>query len=403
MNTTFSKSELLTLSSWTAGDVADIINKRLTTGLSCITTAQYALLYMTIAEMDVEEILRFAISAMRIPKWSNVSRTVTRNLLKKEKITEEIISAAGKSQIRNLLEKHKNNNLCKNLHNCNVEIENRKQENIILNRVNKIVSDELNSLQNENKKVITKDPDSKRYTDDLRTCIFELQGYKVIAKEDSETVANMIKDTLQESASYQNVNVQKFLLSLSAMMSDRSSVMKKTNQIIDEWRSSELSQQLNEVEVQKPYWNLINSNEKNVDLYKFVRPLQSKLAKWKINYDEMFDRNMKPLFENYPHVTDEIVLNAAMRFQNVKSNLNKICDAMLQIVERQLRDNLENGIYVSADVQLQQRTSHSKLTNIPDDNLFGDLDFSMRKKNQNATFRHHSSVSMLKRNKTLHG
>lgn len=83
-----------------------------------------------------------------------------------------------------------------------------------------------------------------------KTATFSL-GYKVIAKEDSETVSGVIKDTLIESASFQNENLNKLLLSLSAMMSDRSSVMKKTNQIIDEWRSTELRKQLNENDIEK--------------------------------------------------------------------------------------------------------------------------------------------------------
>jgi len=108
---------------------------------------------------------------------------------------------------------------------------------------------------------------------------------------------------------------------------------------------------------------------------------------------------MRPLFEKYPHSTDFCVLNAANQYQNTRPHLNKICEAMLIIVERLLNDHLENGIYGSAnDESLQKRTEHSKLTNIPAENLFEDLDFSMRRK-PNATFRHHSSVSMIKRNK----
>ncbi|CAC5407693.1 unnamed protein product [Mytilus coruscus] len=182
-------------------------------------------------------------------------------------VTFDNIQGKHRMKIKKLSKKvsylsKKNSNLRNNLHNCNIEVENRIQENIILNRENKIVNDELNNLQNENNRVITKYPDSRRYTDDLRTCIFELQGIDIPSNKisnvirsatDSETVATVIKDTLVESASYQNVNVQKFLLSLSAMMRDLSSIMKKSNKNIDEWRSTmstELSQQLNDVEVQ---------------------------------------------------------------------------------------------------------------------------------------------------------
>lgn len=75
----------------------------------------------------------------------------------------------------------------------------------------------------------------------------------------------------------------------------------------------------------------------------------------------------------------------------------------VNIVERQLNDHLEIGIYGSVnDEWLPKQTEHSKLTNIPAENLFGDLDSSMRRK-PNPTLRHHSSVSMIKKeqNNTL--
>lgn len=155
------------------------------------------------------------------------------------------------------------------------------------------------------------------------------------------------------------------------------------------------------VVVAEPYWNLVNSSEKYINLHQYIQPLQKKLQEWKINCKEMLERNMRPVFEKYPHSTYYCVLNAANQYTNMRPHLNKICEAMLTIVERQLNDHLENGIYGSAnDESLLKRTEHSKLTNIPAENLFGDLDYSMRRK-PNATFRHHSSVSMLKRNKTI--
>jgi hypothetical protein len=48
----------------------------------------------------------------------------------------------------------------------------------------------------------------------------------------------------------------------------------------------------------------------------------------------------------------------------------------------------------------RQRTAHSKLTNLPAEHYFGNLDYSIRRK-INATVRHHSGVIMLKRNRTV--
>jgi hypothetical protein len=47
-----------------------------------------------------------------------------------------------------------------------------------------------------------------------------------------------------------------------------------------------------------------------------------------------------------------------------------------------------------------QRTTHSKLTNLPAEHYFGGLDYSIRRK-RNATVSHHSGVIMLKRNRTV--
>ena len=76
---------------------------------------------------------------------------------------------------------------------------------------------------------------------------------------------------------------------------------------------------------------------------------------------------------------------------------------MLSVVKRQLSDHLSGGIYGSepdCELKKQDPAWHSKLTNIPAENLFGDLDLTIKRK-PNATLRHHSSISMLKRNKTV--
>ena len=72
-----------------------------------------------------------------------------------------------------------------------------------------------------------------------------------MAKENSETIAETIKETLKEFAELENIYINKLLVQLTPMMSDRSSVMKKTNAIIDDWRTLKLSEDLNETEIKK--------------------------------------------------------------------------------------------------------------------------------------------------------
>jgi hypothetical protein len=72
-----------------------------------------------------------------------------------------------------------------------------------------------------------------------------------VAKEHSETVAETIKETLKEFAELEHIPINKLLVQLTSMMSDRSSVMKKTNAITDDWRTLKLSEDLNETEIKK--------------------------------------------------------------------------------------------------------------------------------------------------------
>ncbi|CAC5359998.1 unnamed protein product [Mytilus coruscus] len=360
-------------------------------------------------------------------------------------------------------------------------------------------------------------------------------GYKSVAREDSDTVAQTIKDSLNEFADLQSISINKLLLQITAMMSDRSSVMKKTNEIIDEWRKLKLTEDLNENDISKlnffycsahvllgfhneitkllkelakqtppigrdslpkfsrfkhnsepsfirlirmasevlgprgdekngarqewlaylalkqkssmiinyrgnrensndklqsvladikcpdvlshvsaiaiasmilaePFWNVINSDEHYLDLYKFIIPLRDRLVDWSSNDFNVFDFNydeIPSLYEQYPHDIIQKVFNKKKIHPKTNDILKIICSSMLTIVKRQLNDHLENGVYGSLpDPDLKSRISHSKLTNIHSENLFGDLDFYFKRK-PNATLRHHSAISMLKRNKTI--
>ena len=70
-------------------------------------------------------------------------------------------------------------------------------------------------------------------------------------------------------------------------------------------------------------------------------------------------------------------------------------------MESQLVDHLDGGKYSkNPDQQLLQNICHAKITNIPAENLFGELDYAIKRK-RNASLFHHSSIIMLKRNRTL--
>jgi uncharacterized protein YcbK (DUF882 family) len=231
-----------------------------------------------------------------------------------------------------------NKKLKQKLHNKNVEMENKQYENLNLIKQIKAANEQINIFESEANNEHFSTKDGPRYSDDMRTCIMDLQGsdipgnkisnvinvvsntlfyrnpsdlpcrstisnicdewhvlakqhisstlancqqfdifsdgtcregkkildlgvhtltgtlslgFKSVAKENSETVAETIKETLKEFAELEQIPINKLLVQLASMMSDRSSVMKKTNAIIDDWRTLKLSEDLNETEIKK--------------------------------------------------------------------------------------------------------------------------------------------------------
>ena len=72
---------------------------------------------------------------------------------------------------------------------------------------------------------------------------------------------------------------------------------------------------------------------------------------------------------------------------------------MLKVVQKQLKDFLEGGQFSSMPSKASlKRTSFAQVTNLACEHHFSHLDSSQRKR-PNASFHHHSSVQMLKRNR----
>ena len=85
----------------------------------------------------------------------------------------------------------------------------------------------------------------------------------------------------------------------------------------------------------------------------------------------------------------------------VKSLIEKMCVGMVAVTERQLADFLPGGKYFEVkDQNLRERLEHTHLSNLLSEECFGDLDFSMFKR-RNASLHHHSTVNMLKRNRSM--
>ncbi|KAK6169717.1 hypothetical protein SNE40_020712 [Patella caerulea] len=139
--------------------------------------------------------------------------------------------------------------------------------------------------------------------------------------------------------------------------------------------------------VTSPYWDLVNSEEHYLDLYKFFQPLHRKLKLWETDSSELLETDMQPVFSKYPHnKNDCLLLDIGKHSENMKPEVSIICGCLSEIMEKQLEDFLFNGKYSQeASEMLKQETKHCKLTNIPAENLFGDLDFSMQTKCNTAS------------------
>ena len=87
--------------------------------------------------------------------------------------------------------------------------------------------------------------------------------------------------------------------------------------------------------------------------------------------------------------------------EEVKQILKKLCKGCLETTKRQLADFLPGGRYHGVqDEDTRKRLQQSKLTNLIGEQAFGDLDFSLFKR-RNTSLHHHSTINMLKRNKSI--
>ena len=94
------------------------------------------------------------------------------------------------------------------------------------------------------------------------------------------------------------------------------------------------------------------------------------------------------IFPNYPNKTGEKWYEGTA---SCKEALQILCSSLLNVVTRQLSDHLEDGIYgKDCSMVESQRTTHSKLTNLPAEHYFGGLDYSIRRKKMPSFWSNHA-------------
>lgn len=94
----------------------------------------------------------------------------------------------------------KKKELSQNLQSTITERENKNKENIQLRKHNTILNNELHALQDEPKIIVTKDPQTRRYSDDLRTCIMDLQGTDISSNKISNVIKSVSNNILKAHA-----------------------------------------------------------------------------------------------------------------------------------------------------------------------------------------------------------
>ena len=154
-----------------------------------------------------------------------------------------------------------------------------------------------------------------------------------------------------------------------------------------------------------PYWQLIASQTKYLDFYQYAQKMLNAFREWATDAKTLLQKDSPPLFEKFvlPETNEmkSLFTLPDNRLSRVKSALEQLCAAFATVTERQLADFLDGGCYSNVqDPERREKMDHCLLTNLIGEACFGDLDFSIFKR-RNASLHHHSTVNMLKRNRTV--
>ena len=153
-----------------------------------------------------------------------------------------------------------------------------------------------------------------------------------------------------------------------------------------------------------PYWKLITSDVKYLDLFHYIVPMREKFVQYAADSSSLVNNG----------ALNSIILNFAIDGGDQSTKLKEVSDkklvqealqsifsGFLAVTDRQLGDFLVGGRYHNVqDQELYNRMKHSQLTNLTGEANLADLDFSMFTK-RNASLHHRSMTNMMKRNKPI--
>ncbi|KAK7105611.1 uncharacterized protein [Littorina saxatilis] len=154
-----------------------------------------------------------------------------------------------------------------------------------------------------------------------------------------------------------------------------------------------------------PYWTLLCAGETSyAEFFLPVVELHAQLREWRDDSASIFSPHVPSLFSI--QVPDASSLAALLDLdeatqQKVQRAFSHFCVNFVAVTERQLDDFLPGGRYHAVqDPQVLERLRHSHITNLLGEACFGDLDISIYT-HRNSSVHHHSTLTMLKRNKTM--
>ena len=153
-----------------------------------------------------------------------------------------------------------------------------------------------------------------------------------------------------------------------------------------------------------PFWELINSQVKYLDLFRFFAPMREKFQE--------YSTDASRLISDLSSVIPDFSIDAGdvgVALQNVPDHhqgllletLQMLFTGFVSVTDRQLDDFLPGGKYFDVqDADLRNKMNHCRLTNLIGEQNLADLDYSMFAK-RHASLHLRSFTNMMSRNKTM--
>ena len=151
-----------------------------------------------------------------------------------------------------------------------------------------------------------------------------------------------------------------------------------------------------------PYWQLLCVGKMKYAEFFMPVELPMQLKEWADDSSSTFMETVPSLFgaplNNRFHTLLQFDEDSRPKVQQA---ISAICQAFVEVTERQLCDFLPDGGYHAVqDPAVLAKREHSHITNLLGEACFGDLDVSIYTQ-RNTSVHHHSTLIMLKRNKTM--